>query len=118
VSLHLTIHNGSAHLRLPRSFLGPLTSILRTSALGASPTLAKRLTILSDPSGGGTSRQRYAFVGDYRATGWDRSPKAWRGDELTLDVVNGGVRLSYVDDPESDEIVSYGQWSSILGSVM
>jgi hypothetical protein len=114
----LTIHNGSAHLRLPRSFVGPLTSVLRTSALGASPKLAKCLTVLSDPSNGATSRQRYAFVGDYRGAGWDRDPKGWRGDELVIDAVNAGVRLSYVDDAEGDEVVSYGQWKSILGSVM
>jgi hypothetical protein len=85
--------------------------------LGASPALSQRLTVLSDPSSS-SSRARHAFIGDYRGAGWSKDPKGWQGDELVLDIVNAGVRVSFVDDPDDPEVVSSSHWTSVLGSVM
>jgi hypothetical protein len=67
---------------------------VRHGACTASSALANAITVLAE-----RGNTRHAFVGDLARSGWGtRDPRTWAGDMLTLEVVNGSIKLCFLDD--------------------
>lgn len=109
-SIFITIsaYNGHINLRLPRSFLGPLTITTSHGSVRFSPDVVAAVTTFSD------MRTKKCFVGDYST--W-RDGETWTGDEAVIESKNGSVRIQFDDEvvPEGSKSPLFTMWSKLFG---
>ncbi|TFK41797.1 hypothetical protein BDQ12DRAFT_678516 [Crucibulum laeve] len=92
-AFHLRIYctNGNVQVHLPRSFHGPITLCVRHGSAKFSDDLSMKLTTFGEVNG-----KRSCFIGDFSSRVNGR--EGWQGDEVVVEVKNGGVKLQYEDD--------------------
>jgi hypothetical protein len=80
--------NGSVHIRIPRSFQGPITATAHSGSVIFSEQITANLTTFD-----GVDSTRRSFVGDLSQ--WTDN---WQGDEVVAETRNGGVKVQYDDE--------------------
>jgi hypothetical protein len=83
---------GNVTLRLPRSFLGPITITIRHGSVKFSDEFDRHLTTFGE-----ANHVRHCFVGDLSHWRAD-SGVDWGGDEITVEAKYGSVKIQYEDD--------------------
>ena len=77
-------------LHIPRNFHGPIFVTYRHGSVKFSDAISRHLTTFGE-----ADNTRRCFLGDFaRWTDMD----GWIGDELTVDVKHGNVKIHYDDD--------------------
>lgn len=95
--LTVLAQNGKVAVYLPRSFQGFLTFIIDgpgnrgSQAFELSPEISTYLYTFSE-----VGKKRRCFIGDYSSLCVDE----WEGDEVVVDVKNGGMRVGWDDEVE------------------
>jgi hypothetical protein len=95
--------NGSVHVYVPRSFVGPFTISSKNGSLKRSPDVSATSTLFFESNG--TQR---GFIGDHSLTDWGSDPSAWKGDELQLESSNGSCKIYYVDEADTSALTGKG----------
>jgi hypothetical protein len=111
-SISITAHagNGHIHLRIPRSFTGPLSITTPNGSAKFSREVNAAITTFSEIT------TRRCFMGDYSA--W-REGEPWTGDEIVVEAKNGSLKLQYVDEVTAEsqgpKMGLSGFWSKLFG---
>ncbi|KAF8198488.1 hypothetical protein BJ912DRAFT_27513 [Pholiota molesta] len=92
-ALHAASVNGDVRLHVPRSFHGPVVVAHRHGAVRFSDAVARALTTFGEADGA-----RRCFLGDFALWTEGAGGAGWAGDELTVEVRNGNVKICYDDD--------------------
>jgi hypothetical protein len=85
-----------------------LATHVRNGACVSSSALASEITVFAE-----RGHTRRAFVGEIDHSGWARDPGSWMGDSLTVDTVNGSVRLCFLDDVQDSPQVKSSAWTRL-----
>jgi len=89
--LHAQSDNGDIRLHIPRNFQGPLLVAYRHGFARFSDAINQNLTTFGE-----IDYTRRCFLGDFSQ--WTDAGEGWTGDELTVDVRHGNVKIHYDDD--------------------
>ncbi|KAF9479854.1 hypothetical protein BDN70DRAFT_878268 [Pholiota conissans] len=89
--LHANSVNGDVRLHIPRNFHGPIIVAHRHGSVRFSDGINRSLTTFGE-----VDATRRCFLGDFSR--WSDAGNGWGGDELTVDVRNGNVKIHYDDD--------------------
>jgi len=88
--LYAQSSNGEIRLHIPRNFHGPIFATYRHGFVKFSDAISQHLTAFGD-----VDNTRRCFLGDFSQ--WT-DISGWTGDELTVDVRHGNVKIHYDDD--------------------
>jgi len=83
--------NGEIRLHIPRNFHGPIFVTYRHGFARFSDAINRHLTTFGE-----IDHTRRCFLGDFSQ--WTDTAEGWTGDELTVDVKHGNVKIHYDDD--------------------
>jgi len=83
--------NGEIRLHIPRNFHGPIFVTYRHGFARFSDAINRHLTTFGE-----IDHTRRCFLGDFSQ--WTDTVEGWTGDELTVDVKHGNVKIHYDDD--------------------
>jgi len=83
--------NGDMRLHVPRNFHGPIFVTYRHGFVKFSDAISRHLTTFGE-----VDNTRRCFLGDFSR--WTDIGEGWTGDELTVDVKHGNVKIHYDDD--------------------
>jgi len=89
-SLYAQSINGEMRLHLPRNFHGPIFVTYRHGFVKFSDAISQHLTTFGE-----ADNTRRCFLGDFSQ--WTDNT-TWTGDELTVEVKHGNVKIHYDDD--------------------
>ena len=89
--LHAQSNNGEMRLHIPRNFHGPIIITYRHGSVRFSDDINRYLTTFGE-----IDHTRRCFLGDFSQ--WSDAGDGWTGDELTVDVKHGNVKIHYDDD--------------------
>lgn len=78
-------------LHIPRNFHGPIIITYRHGSVRFSDDINRYLTTFGE-----IDHTRRCFLGDFSQ--WSDAGDGWTGDELTVDVKHGNVKIHYDDD--------------------
>ncbi|KDR72720.1 hypothetical protein GALMADRAFT_143005 [Galerina marginata CBS 339.88] len=97
--LHAYSVNGEIRLHIPRTFHGPVIVTHRHGFVRFSDGIHRNLTTFGELNG-----TRRCFLGDFSR--WTDTGDGWAGDELTVDVRHGNVKIHYDDDAVGSPVKS------------
>jgi len=101
VRLSTRSSNGSIHVKLPRSFRGPIRIKTINGSTRFSAAMQANLTIFSE-----LDHIQRSFLGDFNPSQWDIGTP-WEGDELSIDSKNGCVDVSFDDESQGSRGKSF-----------
>jgi len=88
--LYAKSNNGEIRLHIPRNFHGPIFVTYHHGFVRFSNTISRDLITFGE-----VDNTRKCFLGDFSQ--WT-DIEGWTGDELTVDVMHGNVKIHYDDD--------------------
>jgi len=84
-------YNGGIHLHIPRNFHGPIFVTYLHGSVRFSDAISRHLITFGE-----IDNTRRCFLGDFSQ--WKDTREEWTGDELTVNVTHGNVKIHYDDD--------------------
>jgi hypothetical protein len=98
-SMYLSSWNGSVTVHLPQNFHGPVYYKTLNGSTKFANSMGSKVTIFSEEP----RKISRAFIGDWQSSGFgDTSNGPWTGDEIHVEVKNGGISFKWADIPDED----------------
>jgi hypothetical protein len=111
INIRAQSSNGSVTIHLPRSFRGPVTVSTRNGAIRFSDALSAELTTFNE-----VNKTRRCFIGDY--SDWTDQPEGWMGDELSLETMNGGIKVQYDVEASASNSASKAKGKGLFAKLL
>jgi hypothetical protein len=104
-----TSANDAVTLRIPSTFEGPVSTMLKNGKLTFTPAVQARLTTFSENGPEG----RY-YIGDYAGSGYE-GDETWTNDAVRVEDTNGSVKFAFADEVQEATSDRKGFFSRFMG---